>query len=40
MLIAVPELALKLPKTGKAALRGSAVGFAAVGIYLGYVSYF
>ncbi len=40
MLIAVPELALKLPKTGKAALRSADVTFTAVGVYLGYVSYF
>ena len=40
MLIAVPESALRLPKTGKAALRMSGVGFATVGVYLGYVSYF
>ncbi len=40
MLIAVPELTLQLPKTGKAALRISGVAFTAAGIYLGYVSYF
>ena len=39
ILIAVPELALRLPKTGKAALRMAGVAFTGVGVYLGYVSY-
>ena len=40
MLIAVPELTLQFPKTGKTALRMSGVAFSAVGVCLGYVSYF
>ena len=40
MLIAVPKLALRLPNTGKGALRMSGVAFTAVGVYWGYVSYF
>ena len=40
MLIVVPESTLQLPRTGKATLRISGVAFTAVGICLGYVSYF
>ncbi len=37
-LIAIPELTLRSPKTGRVALRCSGAGFIAVGAYLGYVS--
>ena len=40
MLIAVPELSLRLPKTGRTAIRMSGVAFTAVGVYLASVSYF